>query len=96
MLIIHDRSTGHGGLAIWLYHYRDGFVFNNANPHLEDCPATGWTGSTLTIKGAYAWSDIYPAAREKGVIIVGGYNYVSCPSLNAIHILPQNFTDVSP
>lgn len=64
------RSKGFFGLSIWLYHFRDGFQFNDNNPGTGD--GSGWSGSTLTIKGAYAWSDIYPYAKEKGVIAVGG------------------------
>ncbi|TLD03501.1 uncharacterized protein PgNI_11562 [Pyricularia grisea] len=67
-----QRSTGAGSVSIWLRNLRNGFQFYDANPDLESCAEMGWNGSTLRISGSYAWSDLYPAAKEKGVIIVGG------------------------
>ncbi|KAM5362859.1 hypothetical protein ACJZ2D_012308 [Fusarium nematophilum] len=77
----HDamqRSTGYGSLSIWLHNFRGGFQFHDNNPVVNSCPATKWKGSTLTIKGAYAWSDIYPAAQKEGVIVLGGLNVGPC------------------
>lgn len=77
----HDflqRSTGFGSLSIWLHNFRQGFEFFDDNsPVLDECPSTAWNGSTLSIHGVYAWSDLYPTAREKGVVLVGGSNNVS-------------------
>lgn len=81
--LTHDlltRSTGYGSLSIWLHHFRGGFTLNDYHPGLDDCLGEGWNGSTLTIKGSYAWSDMYPAAKKKGVILVGGNNVVSSDS----------------
>ncbi|KID92408.1 isoamyl alcohol oxidase, partial [Metarhizium majus ARSEF 297] len=75
----HDflqRSKGFFGLSIWLYHFRDGFYFNNHNPEADH--GSSWNGSTLTIRGGYAWSDLYPYAKEKGVIAVGGNQNGPC------------------
>ncbi|KAF4976731.1 hypothetical protein FZEAL_6646 [Fusarium zealandicum] len=77
----HDavqRSTGYGSVSIWLRNYRGGLEFHDFNPGLKYCRASEWKGSTLTITGAYAWSDIYPIAREKGVIVIGGLNVGPC------------------
>ncbi|TLD04772.1 uncharacterized protein PgNI_09073 [Pyricularia grisea] len=68
------RSTGYASLSIWLRHLRNGIAFHDANPELEVCPESGWNGSSLTISGSYSWDDIYPIARNKGVLIVGGDN----------------------
>ncbi|EUC26741.1 hypothetical protein COCCADRAFT_113506 [Bipolaris zeicola 26-R-13] len=72
----HDflqRSTGHGSISIWLRHLRQGFTFNN-HKVIQDCFGTVWNGSTLTIRGSYAWSDLYEAAAQNDVILVGGNN----------------------
>ncbi|KAI6747601.1 hypothetical protein HG530_015709 [Fusarium avenaceum] len=77
----HDflqRSTGYGSLSIWLHHLRQGYTLNDHHPGLKDCLESGWNGSTITIKGSYAWSDLYPAAKEKGVILVGGNSVGPC------------------
>ncbi|KPA38211.1 isoamyl alcohol oxidase [Fusarium langsethiae] len=73
----HDamqRSTGYGSLSIWLHNFRKGFHFHKDNPVLSVCPTAKWKGSTLTINGVYAWSDIYPEAQKQGVIVLGGLN----------------------
>ncbi|KAL0935889.1 isoamyl alcohol oxidase [Colletotrichum truncatum] len=77
----HDflqRSTGYGSLSIWLQNYRRGFNFHDDYQVVNDCPKSDWKGSALTITGAYAWSDIYPAAFEKNLIVVGGNNRGPC------------------
>ncbi|KAI6350644.1 hypothetical protein MCOR25_010515 [Pyricularia grisea] len=68
------RSTGYASLSLWLRHLRNGIAFHDANPELEVCPESGWNGSSLTISGSYSWDDIYPIARNKGVLIVGENN----------------------
>ncbi|KAH7173132.1 uncharacterized protein B0J16DRAFT_275964 [Fusarium flagelliforme] len=76
----HDamqRSAGYGSLSIWLHNFRKGFQFHKGNPVLSVCPTTKWKGGTLTIKGVYAWSDIYPEAQRQGVIVLGGLNVVT-------------------
>ncbi|TLD29206.1 hypothetical protein PspLS_04277 [Pyricularia sp. CBS 133598] len=67
-----QRSTGAGSVLIWLRHLRSGFDFYEGNPELASCNNMRWNGSTLRISGSYEWSDLYPAAKEKGVIIIGG------------------------
>ncbi|KAF6832073.1 isoamyl alcohol oxidase [Colletotrichum musicola] len=77
----HDflqRSTGYGSLSIWLQNYRRGFSFHDDFQVVNECPKSDWKGSALTITGAYAWSDIYPTAFEKGLIAVGGNNRGPC------------------
>jgi hypothetical protein len=66
------RSKGFYGLSIWLYHFRGGFTFNEPASISGKRHAQTWNGTSLTINGAYAWSDIYPTAWEKGVVVVGG------------------------
>lgn len=66
------RSKGFYGLSIWLYHFRGGFTFNEPASISSGRQGKAWNGTSLTINGAYAWSDIYPTAWEKGVIVVGG------------------------
>ncbi|KAI8260620.1 hypothetical protein K4K53_001693 [Colletotrichum sp. SAR 10_77] len=73
----HDflqRSTGYGSLSIWLQNYRKGFNFHDDFQVVNECPKSDWKGSALTITGAYSWSDIYPTAFEKNLIVVGGNN----------------------
>lgn len=77
------RSTGYGSLSIWLHHLRQGYTLNDHHPGLKDCLESGWNGSTITIKGSYAWSDLYPAAKEKGVILVGGNSVVCSEAMNS-------------
>ncbi|GAP87073.1 putative isoamyl alcohol oxidase [Rosellinia necatrix] len=77
----HDflqRSKGFYGLSIWLYNFRDGYQFHDNNPVQKDCPASTWDKSTLTITGAYAWSDVYPTSWEKKTIVVGGNQNGPC------------------
>ncbi|KAI0574735.1 Isoamyl alcohol oxidase [Pyrenophora tritici-repentis] len=77
----HDfvqRSKGFYGLSIWLYHFRGGFTFNEPVSISGGRHAQTWNGTSLTINGAYAWSDIYPNAWEKGVIVVGGNQNGPC------------------
>jgi hypothetical protein len=76
-VLIGRRSKGFYGLMIWLYHYRGGFEFNDFNPVQKSCGASAWDKSTLTIRGAYAWSDMYPTSWEKNLIAVGGNQNVS-------------------
>lgn len=76
----HDflqRSTGDGSLSVWMRNWRKGFEFYDHNVVAKTCPASSWTGSTLRITGSYAWSDIYPIANKKGVIVAGGNSVVS-------------------
>ncbi|CAI6312253.1 unnamed protein product [Periconia digitata] len=71
----HDfvqRSKGFYGLLIWLHHFRSGFTFNEPASISDGQPAQNWNGTSLTINGAYPWSDIYPTAWEKGIMVVGG------------------------
>ncbi|KAL3294140.1 isoamyl alcohol oxidase [Colletotrichum asianum] len=77
----HDflqRSTGYGSLSIWLQNYRKGFNFHDDFQVVNECPKSDWKGSALTITGAYSWSDIYPTAFEKHLIVVGGNNRGPC------------------
>ncbi|KAI8193336.1 hypothetical protein K4K49_010990 [Colletotrichum sp. SAR 10_70] len=77
----HDflqRSTGYGSLSIWLQNYRKGFNFHDDFQVVNECPKSDWKGSALTITGAYSWSDIYPTAFEKNLIVVGGNNRGPC------------------
>ncbi|KAB2575878.1 FAD-linked oxidoreductase apf9 [Lasiodiplodia theobromae] len=77
----HDilkRSTGYGSLSIWLYNFRKGVEYHDSYSTVNTCATTNWTGSAFTIKGAYAWSDVYPLADEKGLILVGGNNKGPC------------------
>ncbi|KAF4927445.1 FAD-linked oxidoreductase apf9 [Colletotrichum viniferum] len=77
----HDflqRSTGYGSLSIWLQNYRKGFNFHEDFQVVNECPKSDWKGSALTITGAYSWSDIYPTAFEKNLIVVGGNNRGPC------------------
>ncbi|OHW97899.1 isoamyl alcohol oxidase, partial [Colletotrichum incanum] len=77
----HDflqRSTGYGSLSVWLQNYRRGFNFHDDFQVVNDCPKSDWKGSALTITGAYSWSDIYPTAFEKNLIVVGGNNRGPC------------------
>ncbi|TDZ20879.1 FAD-linked oxidoreductase apf9 [Colletotrichum orbiculare MAFF 240422] len=69
-----DESTGFGSLSIWLQNYRKGFTFYDDFQTVNSCSKSDWQGGALTIAGAYAWSDIYPAAFERNLIIVGGNN----------------------
>ncbi|KAL1616259.1 hypothetical protein SLS54_008552 [Diplodia seriata] len=77
----HDilkRSTGYGSLSIWLHNFRNGVDYHESYSSVNTCAKTNWTGSAFTIKGAYAWSDVYPLADEKGVMLVGGNNKGPC------------------
>ncbi|TDZ39238.1 FAD-linked oxidoreductase apf9 [Colletotrichum spinosum] len=77
----HDflqRSTGFGSLSIWLQNYRKGFTFHDDFQAVNSCSKSDWQGGALTIAGAYAWSDIYPAAFERNLIVVGGNNRGPC------------------
>lgn len=67
-----QRSTGAGSVLIWLRHLRNGVEFYEGNPELASCAEMAWNGSTLRISGSYPWADLYPMAKEKGVIVVGG------------------------
>ncbi|KAK1967738.1 FAD-binding domain-containing protein [Colletotrichum sublineola] len=78
----HDflqRSTGYGSLSIWLQHFRQGIDFHDDFQAVNECPNSDWTSSALTITGAYSWGEIYPAAFEKNLIVVGGNNGVMTP-----------------
>ncbi|KAK1590714.1 LOW QUALITY PROTEIN: isoamyl alcohol oxidase [Colletotrichum navitas] len=73
----HDflqRSTGYGSLSIWLQHFRQGLNFHDDFQAVNECPKSDWTGSALTITGAYSWAEVNPAAFEKNLIVVSGNN----------------------
>ncbi|GME49303.1 6-hydroxy-D-nicotine oxidase [Neofusicoccum parvum] len=77
----HDilkRSTGYGSLSIWLYNFRNGVDIHESYSSVNTCAEESWAGSAFTVKGAYAWSDIYPLADEKDLVLVGGNNKGPC------------------
>ncbi|KAL6697078.1 hypothetical protein J3F84DRAFT_406766 [Trichoderma pleuroticola] len=89
----HDllgRSSGRGGLLIWTHYLRDDSTkpleFNKTYVPTESCAsvqlggASYWGGSAARIGGGFTWGDVYPAAHENGVVVVGG----TCPTVGII------------
>ena len=75
----HDllgRSAGYGSLQVWMRYVRTGIVYHE---HFEQA-GSSWNGSAFTIGGGYVWSDVYPEASKRGLIVVGG----GTPSVGAI------------
>jgi len=71
----HDilgRSEGHGGLEIWIRHFRNGITFEKTFRSSTGCTGSGWTGSAIKIAGAYTWGDVYAQAKANNVVVVGG------------------------
>ncbi|KAF2721231.1 FAD-binding domain-containing protein [Polychaeton citri CBS 116435] len=67
----HDllgRSTGFGGLQIWIRYLRTGITFHEQFRQ----EGSKWEGSAFTIGGGYVWKDVYPEAASRGTIVVGG------------------------
>ncbi|KAH7099503.1 FAD/FMN-containing protein [Auriculariales sp. MPI-PUGE-AT-0066] len=68
----HDllgRSSGAGSFAIWTHNLR-GIAFNDSFTP-TGCPSTS-ASSSVTIQAGEHWIDVYKAADEHGVIVVGG------------------------
>ncbi|KAK4069469.1 CAZyme family AA7 [Trichoderma harzianum] len=89
----HDllgRSSGKGGLLIWTHHLRDdptkALEFSKTYVPTESCAdvqlggAFYWGGSAARIGGGFTWGDVYPAAHDNGVVVVGG----TCPTVGII------------
>jgi len=85
----HDflgRSTGYGSLEIWMRNFRQGITVEPIYQPSVPCLGLGlnnpipWSGSAISIRGGYSWSDVYPVAQASNVIVVGA----SCPDVSAI------------
>ncbi|KAK5125334.1 hypothetical protein LTR85_000443 [Meristemomyces frigidus] len=74
----HDilgRSVGYGSMQIWIKYLRTGITYHET---FKQAGST-WNGSAFTIGGGYVWSDVYPEASERGLIVVGaGTPSVGC------------------
>jgi hypothetical protein len=73
----HDllgRSDGYGSVELWLRHFQPNFV------PTARCSNSEWKGSAIRINGAYQFADVYAAAKQNNVIVVGG----GAPSVGAV------------
>ncbi|KAE8382724.1 hypothetical protein BDV26DRAFT_277874 [Aspergillus bertholletiae] len=71
----HDllaRSQGYGSLQIWLKYIQEGIEYHEEYQSPTDCEHTNWAGSAFTVRGGYLWADLYAAAFERDLIVVGG------------------------
>ncbi|KAF7627654.1 isoamyl alcohol oxidase [Aspergillus flavus] len=71
----HDllaRSQGYGSLQIWLKYIQEGIEFHEEYQSPSQCKHTNWTGNAFTVRGGYLWGDLYSAAFERNLIVVGG------------------------
>ncbi|GAB1203790.1 hypothetical protein APSETT445_002430 [Aspergillus pseudonomiae] len=69
------RNTGHdllGSLQIWLKYIQQGLEYHEEYQPPSQCQHTSWTGSAFTVRGGYLWGDLYAAAFERDLIVVGG------------------------
>jgi hypothetical protein len=75
----HDilgRSAGYGSLQVWIKYLRTGIMFHET--FVQN--GSSWNGSAFTIGGGYTWSDVYPLAAARNLIVVGG----GTPSVGAL------------
>jgi hypothetical protein len=64
----HDylgRSTGVGSLAVWTHHLKD-------ITHIPAYKGSGYTGSAFKLGAGVQGFEIMAAARDKGLVVVGG------------------------
>ena len=71
------RSNGYGSLEVWVRYIRTGIKFQNKFKPSEGCSKSTWNGSAFIIVGGDTWSDVYPVAQSRNVIVVGGGTPVS-------------------
>jgi hypothetical protein len=79
----HDllgRSDGYGSVELWLRHFRNGIDFQPNFVPTARCSNSEWKGSAIRINGAYQFADVYAAAKQNNVIVVGG----GAPSVGAV------------
>jgi hypothetical protein len=79
----HDllgRSDGYGSVELWLRHFRNGIDFQPNFVSTARCSNSEWKGSAIRINGAYQFADVYAAAKQNNVIVVGG----GAPSVGAV------------
>ncbi len=72
-----DRSTGFGSMHIWIKYLRTGIVYHEQYSPSDSCSNTNWSGSAFSVGGGYIWSDVYPEAWSRNLIVVGGGSPVS-------------------
>jgi hypothetical protein len=72
----HDilgRSDGYGSLELWLHNYNTPATFQSTFKSSTQCTKSGWTGAAIVLNGpGHQWSDVYPFAKSKNVVVVGG------------------------
>lgn len=78
-----EQSTGFGSLQIWIRYLRAGITYHEQYVASNGCPRIDWTGSAFTVGGGYIWSDVYPEAWRRDLIVVGGGSPVSHETCNS-------------
>lgn len=73
----HDllgRSAGFGSLQVWVKYLRTGVEWQEKFTPSDGCKESleRWSGSAFRVGGGYIWSDVYPLAAARNVIVVGG------------------------
>ncbi|KAH6975759.1 hypothetical protein EDB80DRAFT_692886 [Ilyonectria destructans] len=69
---ILGRNDGYGSIEVWLRYFRQGISFQGSFDSSTGSTASHWQGTARKFGCGYMWHDVYAAAKEYNVVVVGG------------------------